>query len=134
MKDKVILVTGSNEGIGFAIARQCYERGAKIVLHGLDQAALKASASKIGADVQYIVADLNDVAAPRAIVDFTLSQFDRIDGLVNNAGMLDRCTLETASAEQERQVNVGIARQPAATAASENVPEPNAALSPVTTA
>jgi NAD(P)-dependent dehydrogenase (short-subunit alcohol dehydrogenase family) len=99
MKDKVILVTGSNEGIGFAIARQCHARGAKIVLHGLDQATLEASAQKIGSDVKFISADLNDIEAPRAIVDFVLSQFNRIDGLVNNAGMLDRCTLETASAD-----------------------------------
>lgn len=99
MKDRVILVTGSNEGIGFAIARNCYEQGARIVLHGLDPAKLEVSTQKIGPDVKYVCADLNEVSAPRKIIDFVLTHFGRIDGLVNNAGVLDRCTLETASAD-----------------------------------
>jgi NAD(P)-dependent dehydrogenase (short-subunit alcohol dehydrogenase family) len=41
---------------------------------------------------------LFDPEAPARIVDFVLARHGRIDGLVNNAGMLDRCTLETASA------------------------------------
>ena len=99
MKDKVILITGSNEGIGFAIAHLCHERGAKVVLHGLDPAALEASARKLGQDVKYIDSDLRDADAPSKIINFVLAHHGRIDGLVNNAGMLDRCTLETASTE-----------------------------------
>jgi len=99
MKGRVILVTGSNEGIGFAIARLCHDRGAIVVLHGLETCALKASANNIGAGVKFIVADLMDTGAPDKIIDFVIAQHGRIDGLVNNAGMLDRCTLETASAE-----------------------------------
>ncbi len=99
MKDKVIVVTGSNEGIGFAIARFCHEQGAKIVLHGLEQAALEASARKLGPDVKFVCADLGGVDAPGKITDFALAHHGRIDGVVNNAGMLDRCTLETASAQ-----------------------------------
>lgn len=98
MKDNVLLVTGSNEGIGFAIARLCYQRGAKIVLHGLDDAALEASARKLGTDVKFISADLSHEDSPASIIDFVLENHGRIDGLVNNAGMLDRNTLETASA------------------------------------
>lgn len=97
MKNKVIVVTGSNEGIGFATAQLCHARGAKVVLHGLDPTALEAAARKIGQDVRFIVADLRDASAPEEIVDFVLAHHGRIDGLVNNAGMLDRCTLETAS-------------------------------------
>ncbi|MCF6327468.1 MAG: SDR family oxidoreductase [Devosiaceae bacterium] len=99
MKGRVILVTGSNEGIGFAIARLCHDRGAIVVLHGLDASTLKVSANNIGADVKFIAADLMDTDAPSKIIDFVIAQHGRIDGLVNNAGMLDRCTLETASAE-----------------------------------
>ncbi|MEM9573599.1 MAG: oxidoreductase [Pseudomonadota bacterium] len=98
MKDKVLLVTGSNEGIGFAIARQSHQQGAKIVLHGLDDAALEVSAQKLGPDVKFISADLSSEDSPAKIVDFVLDNHGRIDGLVNNAGMLDRNTLETASA------------------------------------
>lgn len=99
MKNRVVLITGSNEGIGFAIARLCHERGAHVVLHGLDAGALVASAQKLGAGVSHIAADLADPDAPQKIISFVLAKHNRIDGLVNNAGMLDRCTLETASSD-----------------------------------
>lgn len=99
MKDRVVLLTGANEGIGFAIAKLCHDRGARVVLHGLDAGALEASAQKLGTDVDYIVGDFLDPDTPERIIDFVLTQHGRIDGLVNNAGMLDRCTLETASAD-----------------------------------
>lgn len=104
MKDRVILVTGSNEGIGFAIAQLCHERGAKVVLHGLDPIALAASAKKLGPDVKFVDADLLDENAPGKIIDFVLTHHGRIDGLVNNAGRLDRCTLENASTELTNQL------------------------------
>ena len=99
MQNSVVVVTGANEGIGFAIARLCQERGAKIVLHGLDATTLEASANVLGSDVKFIAADLRDEDAPKRIIDFVLEHHGRIDGLVNNAAMLDRCTLETASAD-----------------------------------
>ncbi len=99
MKDRVILVTGSNEGIGYAIAKLCHQQGAKVVLHGLEQAALKVSANSIGPDVKFVVADLKDRDAPGKIIEFVMAEHGRIDGLVNNAGMLDRSTLETVSSE-----------------------------------
>lgn len=98
MENQVILITGANEGIGFAIASACQRRGAKIVLHGLDKAALETSARALGPDVGVFVADLCDPDAPRRIVDYVIEKHGRIDGLVNNAAALDRCTLETVSA------------------------------------
>lgn len=99
MKNQVILVTGANEGIGFSIARLCHDKGAKVVLHGLDSEALEASANVLGPGVSFIAADLNDTDAPTRIVDFVIAQHGHIDGLVNNAARLDRCTLRTVSAD-----------------------------------
>ncbi len=99
MENRVILVTGANEGIGFSIARTCHDRGAKVVLHGLDADALETSARALGPDASFIAADLNEADAPTRIVDFVIDQHGRIDGLVNNAAALDRCTLDTVSAD-----------------------------------
>lgn len=96
-KDKVVLVTGSASGIGFAIAKICHAQGARVVLHGLDAGELKAAAQKLGPDVLFIVADLLDQEAPQKIIDFVIEKHGRIDSLVNNAARLDRCTLETAT-------------------------------------
>lgn len=99
LEDRVILITGSNEGIGFGIAKLCHSKGAKVVLHGLDAAQLENSARKLGPDVAFVVADLHDLDAPNTIVDFVVARHGRIDGLVNNAALLDRNTIDTVSAE-----------------------------------
>ena len=95
MKDRVILITGANEGIGFAIAKLCRSQGANVVLHGLDVEQLRASARKLGPDVTYVGADLLEAGVSEKIIDFVVEQHGRIDGLVNNAAALDRCTIET---------------------------------------
>jgi NAD(P)-dependent dehydrogenase (short-subunit alcohol dehydrogenase family) len=99
MKNRVILITGANEGIGYAIAKLCYSQGAKVVLHGLDAEQLRASARKLGPDVTYVAADLLQAGASEKIMDAVVHQHGRIDGLVNNAAALDRCTIETVSPE-----------------------------------
>lgn len=99
LKDKVILVTGSNGGIGFGIAELCQSYGATVVLHGRNSIAIKAAAEKLGPDTSFVVADLSDADAPKDIIDYVVAKHGRIDGLVNNAAALDRCTLETASTE-----------------------------------
>lgn len=99
LKDKVILVTGSNGGIGFGIAELCQSHGATVVLHGRNPVALKVAAAKLGPDTSFVVADLSAADAPETIVEYVVAKHGRIDGLVNNAAALDRCSLETASAE-----------------------------------
>ncbi len=99
LKDRVILVTGSNSGIGFGIAKHCQAQGAKVVLHGRDAQTVKAAAQQLGADVGYVLADLLNPDAPRVILDAVMAQHGRIDGLVNNAALLNRNTLETVSSE-----------------------------------
>lgn len=95
--DRVILVTGSSSGIGFATAKLCKERGASVVLHDRDATALAAAVTELGGGTGHIVADLLDPAAPRQIIDYVIETYGRIDGLVNNAARLDRCTIEDMS-------------------------------------
>lgn len=65
----------------------------------MNKEALDISAAKLGGSVSVIAADLYNAGAPVKILDFVMARHGRIAGLVNNAGMLDRCTLEAASAE-----------------------------------
>ena len=46
-RDKVVVVTGSGDGIGFALAKQFGLDGAKVVISDIDQEALQAAASVI---------------------------------------------------------------------------------------
>ncbi len=87
---QVVLVSGGSRGIGRAIAKGFAERGAAVVITGRDAATLKQTAAEIGTEGQTIVPHVCDVADSSAIsgmVDQVVNRFDRVDTLVNVAGV-----------------------------------------------
>jgi gluconate 5-dehydrogenase len=94
---KCALVTGSSQGIGFALARGLAAAGAEIVLNGRDTAKLAAAATTLrdeGFTVHLLAFDVTDHTRVRAAVDGFESAIGPIDILVNNAGMQHRGPLE----------------------------------------
>jgi len=86
---QVAIVTGASSGIGFGTAVKLAEAGMAIVATGRDAKKLAELEKAIG-DPQRIATlavDLTADAAPKQLVDFTLSRYGRIDFLVNNAGV-----------------------------------------------
>lgn len=112
LKDRVILVTGATSGIGFATAKLCREYGARVVIHGRNPQKMQASAQKLGSDVKFVIADLRDTAAPQKLIDFVTGEYGRIDGIVNNAAMLDRCTIENTTDDLFADIMAVNARAP----------------------
>jgi NAD(P)-dependent dehydrogenase (short-subunit alcohol dehydrogenase family) len=101
LKDKVILVTGSTTGIGEGMARIFAREGATVVIHGTREAAARALVESIDAAkgrAFYTLGSLEDPAAPASIIESTIAQCGRIDGLVNNAALIGRGSLETTDA------------------------------------
>ena len=94
---RTALVTGSSQGIGYALARGLAEAGAEVVLNGRDAAKLSAAAETLGAKT--LAFDASDHAAVRAAVDGFEASVGPIDILVNNAGMQHRAPLEDFPAE-----------------------------------
>jgi L-fucose dehydrogenase len=97
LKGKVVIVTGGASGIGAAIVRTCVKEGAVPVTVDRDvqacsalQAELKNTAVKCG----FISVDLEDPQLCEQAVAQTVSEFGRIDALVNNAGRNDKVGLE----------------------------------------
>ncbi|MFZ5746443.1 MAG: SDR family NAD(P)-dependent oxidoreductase [Pseudomonadota bacterium] len=86
-QDKVALVTGGASGIGKAIVRDLAARGAKLVVADHDEAGAAAVAAELGADALSFAVDVADAAQVKAMVDFTVDSFGRIDAAVNNAGI-----------------------------------------------
>ena len=89
MKNKVILITGALTGIGRATAIAFAREGAHVVVCGRhDDAgnALVTELRSIGAEAEYIRADVRHEDDVRGLVDRTVKRFGRLDVAVNNAG------------------------------------------------
>jgi NAD(P)-dependent dehydrogenase (short-subunit alcohol dehydrogenase family) len=87
LADKVALITGAAQGLGFAYARRFLGEGARVVL--ADVADVGVAAEKLGAPDATLAmrADVSDARAVRAMVDAAVARFGRIDVLVNNAAI-----------------------------------------------
>lgn len=99
---KRALVTGSSQGIGFALARGMAAAGAEIVLNGRDVGKLGAAAESLraeGAHVSELAFDATDHDAVRKAIDGFEAATGPIDILVNNAGMQHRTELENFPAD-----------------------------------
>lgn len=86
---RVAIVTGATGGIGFGCAARLADAGMAILATGRDEGRLARLADAIGDPerVTTVAVDLVDDDAPRRIVDAALSRWDRIDFLVNAAGI-----------------------------------------------
>lgn len=92
---KVILITGGNAGIGRATAERLASLGHTVVLvcrdRGRGEAARREIASSTGNQrVDLLVADLSSQRQIREVASEFLSRYDRLDVLINNAGVLTR--------------------------------------------
>jgi NAD(P)-dependent dehydrogenase (short-subunit alcohol dehydrogenase family) len=82
---KVILITGASSGIGAAAARELHRRGATVYVAGRSPDRTAAVAADVGTEP--ILADFARLADVRAAAEQVLSRCDRLDVLVNNAGI-----------------------------------------------
>lgn len=90
LRDKAIIVTGSTMGIGKATARRVVAEGGRVLVHGLERAEGEALVAELGDAAALCLGDLADPDVPGEIVAAALAAFGRLDGLVNNAGVVLR--------------------------------------------
>jgi len=86
---RVYVVTGATSGIGKEIARALVHDGATVIIPARDRARGEAVRADIGGGERVVVieADLSSQRAVRAFSATVCSRYDRLDGLINNAGM-----------------------------------------------
>lgn len=108
LSDRVILVTGASRGIGAAVAVACARAGADVAVGYVnDSAGAERTASEVrhlGGRAGTHQADLRDLAQVETMVDAVEKEFGRIDGLVNNAGIMPQSNLIDMSVEEWRDV------------------------------
>ena len=104
---RVALVTGSSQGIGFALAEGLARQGATIVLNGRNASAVQAAAAALRDKAYQAHAATFDVTDPAAItpeIERIENEVGPIDILVNNAGMQFRTPLEDFPVERWEQL------------------------------
>ena len=117
LQDRVIMITGATDGIGRALALHAARLGARVILHGRDTARLEAVYDEIeaidgAARPSIAVLDLATASGDEyAALEASISEnFDRVDGLVQNASILGkRLSIEQYDpAEWQRVLHVNL--------------------------
>lgn len=88
--DKVIIITGSTQGIGFTTAELLLRRGASVVINSRSQQKVDLAIqrlSDISPNILGIAGDVRKEAFCKELRDRTIDRFGRIDILINNAGV-----------------------------------------------
>jgi NAD(P)-dependent dehydrogenase (short-subunit alcohol dehydrogenase family) len=97
---RIALVTGANKGIGFETARQLLRKGFRVFLGARDEKTGKAAAEKLRAEgarttkdkaddeIEFLKIDISKPESIRKAADEFSKQSDRLDALINNAGIL----------------------------------------------
>ncbi len=117
LSERIILITGANDGIGRALAIHAAELGAQVILHGRNVQMLEQVHDEIAAidgalRPSIAVMDLTNANANayETLASSLADEFDRLDGLVHNAGILgERYSIEQYDAvlwQQVMHVNV----------------------------
>ena len=102
LSGRTALITGSSQGIGFALAQGLAKAGASLVVNGRDAAKLADAAARLaetGATIHQLAFDVTDHAATRTAIDGFEAATGTIDICVNNAGMQHRAPLEDFPAD-----------------------------------
>ncbi|MGB3067677.1 MAG: SDR family NAD(P)-dependent oxidoreductase [Ottowia sp.] len=104
LQDKTILVTGAAQGIGRAVAELALELGANVGVVDLNRDAIQSFAAEHGNRVMAFAGSVSDPEFATQSVQAAIERFGKVDGLVNNAGIVRPAMIEKMTLEQWRQV------------------------------
>jgi NAD(P)-dependent dehydrogenase (short-subunit alcohol dehydrogenase family) len=93
LAEATILVTGATDGLGKRVSLELAAKGATVLLHGRNPERLEAALEELRRETgsekaRYYLADLSSLGEVRALAEQVLSDHDRLDALINNAGVI----------------------------------------------
>jgi len=104
LKNKTILITGGNKGIGYGVAESLVKESAKVAITSRSQRAADEAAARLNklgkGEVIGIEADVRDASAQQKAVDGILKKWGKLDVLIANAGLGHFSSIETLTTEQ----------------------------------
>ena len=99
LKGKNVLITGSCQGLGESIARECHAQGARVVITGLPAEAPLGREVAKSLDTTFIAADLEKEADCRELIKQAVAALGHLDSLVNSAAYNPRANLFTTTTD-----------------------------------
>jgi short-subunit dehydrogenase len=105
--NKTIWITGASSGVGEGLARVFHQEGADLILsarRATELERVKATCTQGPGSVQVVPFDLVDENERRAAAEQVLGQYERLDVLVNNAGIGQRSLIKDTRPEVDRRV------------------------------
>lgn len=105
VEGKVVLVTGAASGLGAASARMLVREGARVALTDINEEAGQALAKELGMSTRFWRLDVTQEEQWASVVDSVLATFERLDVVLNNAGIGIAKDVEALSLDEWRLVN-----------------------------
>ncbi|MDA0958318.1 MAG: SDR family oxidoreductase [Proteobacteria bacterium] len=87
MQHKKILITGGNSGIGLEAAKALVAQGAEVIIAARPSAKTETALGILGKNASHLPVDLADLESVRGLASSYLNQHERLDVLINNAGL-----------------------------------------------
>lgn len=114
MKGKVAIITGANTGIGFGCAKVFSEAGMNVVMAARRKEKGEAAVAELNAagkgECTFFQCDVSDPDQVKALIDFAVEKYGRLDTMVNNAGYnpihMDACDMSIESYQRVLATNL----------------------------
>lgn len=114
MKGKVAVITGANTGIGFGCAKVFSEAGMNVVMAARRKEKGEAAAAELNTagkgECTFFQCDVSDPDQVKALIDFAVEKYGRLDTMVNNAGYnpihMDACDMSIESYQRVLATNL----------------------------
>lgn len=109
MENKIVLVTGSTDGIGKQTALELAKKNAYVLIHGKDTERCHKTVSEIAAKsgnnkLQPFVADLSSLTQVKRLAQQINQQYQHLDVLINNAGVYEKSYRESESSNYSHNI------------------------------
>ena len=105
---KLALITGAGSGIGEGIARAMADHGARVIVADVNTTGAERVAAAIGGDASWHALDVSDRAACDALAASIRKDIGPISVLVNNAGIIRRGTVESATTRADWDATMSV--------------------------
>ena len=105
LEGKTALVTGAASGIGLQTSIRLAEEGARLMMTDINLEEGLQQAEKLGANATFLKLDITEEEEWVSVLDETVKRFDRLDILVNSAGMVLIADVEQITLEDWRKVH-----------------------------